>query len=389
MTATPEAGADLSLARLHQAVRRRSWPSTTSTSRSARDSSSRCSAPPAAARPPRCGWSPGSRSPPAARSLLGGAGHHAGCKPYERPVNTVFQNYALFPHLNIVDNVAFGLRRRGVKDVRRQVQDMLDLVELGSYGARRPAAAVRRPAAAGRPGPRPDQRAAGAAARRAARRPRPQAAPADADRAQADPDRGRHHLRPRHPRPGGGHDHGRHRRGDEQGRHRAARARRAELYENPATTFVSNFLGQSNLVSRATCVGPRRRRDRRRRARRARRRSGRTRHGDRGRRCGSASARRRCFLAAARARRAVDGAQPAARRRGQRRQLHRASARSTSSGCRWGQELTVFEQNTGARGGFEPRRHGSSCTGGRRTPSSSTPTRTPHAGDESLRPLAP
>ena len=61
----------------------------------------------------------------------------------------------------------------------------------------------------------------GAAARRAARRPRPQAAPRDADRAQAHPDRGRPHLRPRHPRPGGGHDHGRHHRGDERGRDRA------------------------------------------------------------------------------------------------------------------------------------------------------------------------
>ncbi len=37
-------------------------------------------------------------------------------KPYKRPVNTVFQNYALFPHLNIAKNVAFGLERRGVKD---------------------------------------------------------------------------------------------------------------------------------------------------------------------------------------------------------------------------------------------------------------------------------
>jgi spermidine/putrescine transport system ATP-binding protein len=60
-------------------------------------------------------------------------------KPYRRPVNTVFQSYALFPHLDIFENVAFGLRRRGVKEVRKQVQDMLELVELGGYGKRRPA----------------------------------------------------------------------------------------------------------------------------------------------------------------------------------------------------------------------------------------------------------
>ncbi len=64
-------------------------------------------------------------------------------------------------------------------------------------------------------------RPSGAAARRAARRARPQAAAADAAGAQADPDRGRHHLRPRDPRPGGGHDHGRHRRGHERGADRA------------------------------------------------------------------------------------------------------------------------------------------------------------------------
>ncbi|MFF7458773.1 ABC transporter ATP-binding protein [Kitasatospora sp. NPDC008115] len=58
--------------------------------------------------------------------------------PYKRPVNTVFQSYALFPHLDIFENVAFGLRRRGRKDVRKQVDDMLDLVELGQYARRKP-----------------------------------------------------------------------------------------------------------------------------------------------------------------------------------------------------------------------------------------------------------
>ena len=62
-----------------------------------------------------------------------------GLRPYKRPVNTVFQSYALFPHLTIFENVAFGLRRRGVKDYKQKTRDMIDLVQLGPYAARRPA----------------------------------------------------------------------------------------------------------------------------------------------------------------------------------------------------------------------------------------------------------
>jgi len=60
-------------------------------------------------------------------------------KPYKRPVNTVFQSYALFPHLTIFENVAFGLRRQGKKDVKNAVNGMLELVELGQYSGRKPA----------------------------------------------------------------------------------------------------------------------------------------------------------------------------------------------------------------------------------------------------------
>jgi spermidine/putrescine transport system ATP-binding protein len=60
-------------------------------------------------------------------------------RPYRRPVNTVFQSYALFPHLTIAENVAFGLRRRGVKRVQAQVAEMLELVELREYAGRKPA----------------------------------------------------------------------------------------------------------------------------------------------------------------------------------------------------------------------------------------------------------
>ncbi|PZV96957.1 spermidine/putrescine transport system ATP-binding protein [Micromonospora phaseoli] len=60
-------------------------------------------------------------------------------RPYKRPVNTVFQSYALFPHLDIFENVAFGLRRRGIRSVDGQVREMLSLVQLDGYERRRPA----------------------------------------------------------------------------------------------------------------------------------------------------------------------------------------------------------------------------------------------------------
>ncbi|MFM8897449.1 MAG: ABC transporter ATP-binding protein [Actinomycetota bacterium] len=59
-------------------------------------------------------------------------------KPYQRNVNTVFQNYALFPHLSIFENIAFGLRRRGIKDVKTEVENALNLVELGHLAERKP-----------------------------------------------------------------------------------------------------------------------------------------------------------------------------------------------------------------------------------------------------------
>jgi spermidine/putrescine transport system ATP-binding protein len=60
--------------------------------------------------------------------------------PYRRNVNTVFQQYALFPHLNVFDNVAFGPRTKGVPeaDTQKRVKDMLDVVRLADFAARRP-----------------------------------------------------------------------------------------------------------------------------------------------------------------------------------------------------------------------------------------------------------
>src|SRR5687768_7062325 len=60
--------------------------------------------------------------------------------PFKRATNTVFQNYALFPHLTVFENIAFGLRRRKTptSEIRHQVASMLDLVELPGYEERKP-----------------------------------------------------------------------------------------------------------------------------------------------------------------------------------------------------------------------------------------------------------
>src|ERR671925_604089 len=65
----------------------------------------------------------------------------SGLPPYKRDVNTVFQSYALFPHLSIFENVAFGLRRKGGiprAQLRGRVLEMLELVELTGFEGRKP-----------------------------------------------------------------------------------------------------------------------------------------------------------------------------------------------------------------------------------------------------------
>ncbi|WP_410497804.1 ABC transporter ATP-binding protein [Chitinibacter sp. S2-10] len=64
----------------------------------------------------------------------------AGLPPYRRDVNTVFQDYALFPHMNIRDNVAYGLKVKGVAKAERyrEAEAALDMVALGGFGDRKP-----------------------------------------------------------------------------------------------------------------------------------------------------------------------------------------------------------------------------------------------------------
>ena len=81
----------------------------------------------------------GFETPTSGRILLDGQ-DLAGMPPYECPMNMMFQSYALFPHMTVWDNVAFGPRRTGMSKaaVAERVEEMLKLVQLGKYAKRRP-----------------------------------------------------------------------------------------------------------------------------------------------------------------------------------------------------------------------------------------------------------
>ncbi len=78
-------------------------------------------------------------SPSSGRITLGGQ-DLAGLAPYERPINMMFQSYALFPHLSVWENIAFGLKREGLpkEQVASRVEAMLKLVQLGKFAQRKP-----------------------------------------------------------------------------------------------------------------------------------------------------------------------------------------------------------------------------------------------------------
>jgi putrescine transport system ATP-binding protein len=81
----------------------------------------------------------GFETPDSGRILIDGAPMNA-VPPYARPVNMMFQSYALFPHLDVAGNVAFGLKQEGMERRRRdaRVADMLALVQMSDYARRRP-----------------------------------------------------------------------------------------------------------------------------------------------------------------------------------------------------------------------------------------------------------
>jgi spermidine/putrescine transport system ATP-binding protein len=79
----------------------------------------------------------GLETPTEGRILIGGT-DVTDRKPHQRPVNTVFQSYALFPHMTVLRNVMFGPGRRGVSDAQRRAHEALQLVELDHLAGRRP-----------------------------------------------------------------------------------------------------------------------------------------------------------------------------------------------------------------------------------------------------------
>jgi putrescine transport system ATP-binding protein len=81
----------------------------------------------------------GFESPTSGRIIVDGV-DMAGIPPWKRPINMMFQSYALFPHLTVEQNVAFGLKREGLdrSEVKQRVAKMLDMVQLGHLGKRKP-----------------------------------------------------------------------------------------------------------------------------------------------------------------------------------------------------------------------------------------------------------
>ena len=140
--------------------------------------------------------------------------------PERRPTSMIFQNYALFPHMDVERNVAYGLAVKGMPkpERRAKVARMLETLGLSDVARRAPGPALGRPAPARRACAQPRGRARHPLARRAARRARRQSAQGHPGRAQAAAAQSRHHLRLRHARAiGGAHPFGPHRRDEFRG----------------------------------------------------------------------------------------------------------------------------------------------------------------------------
>ena len=143
----------------------------------------------------------------------------------DRDIAMVFQSYALYPHLSVYENIAFGLRLKKMSkaEIDERVKRGLEPARPRRVPEAQAARALRRPAAARRDGPRDRARARGVPDGRAALEPRREAARADARRDRQAAERPRRDDDLRHARPDRGHDDGRPRRRHAQGRAAAGR----------------------------------------------------------------------------------------------------------------------------------------------------------------------
>ena len=182
------------------------------------------SAPRAAASPRCCAWSRGSKPSPRARSAIGDRVVNK-VEPADRDIAMVFQNYALYPHMTVRQNLAYGLKNRRTPQGRDRAAGARGRRDPRDRPFPRPQAPrpFGRPAPARRHGPRHRARARGVPVRRAAVEPRCQAARADAAGDQAAAAAAGHDLDLRDPRPARGDDAGRPARGDERRQDRADR----------------------------------------------------------------------------------------------------------------------------------------------------------------------
>ena len=145
--------------------------------------------------------------------------------PKDRDIAMVFQSYALYPHMSVYDNLAFGLKLRKVakKEIDRRVKEAAETIQLDDAPRAQAEGALRRPAPARRPRPGHRPRAGRLPHGRAALQPRRQAARPDPRRDRAPPPAPQDDDRLRHPRPGRGDDDGRADRGHEPGEAPAGR----------------------------------------------------------------------------------------------------------------------------------------------------------------------
>ena len=167
--------------------------------------------------------------------------------PMDRDIAMVFQNYALYPHMTVAENIGFGLKLRGVKkrDVAERVQRTAETLGLSELLEAQAGAALGRPAAARRDGPGDRARPGGVPDGRAALEPRREAARADAHGDPAPAARARHDDDVRHARPG---------RGDDDGRPGGRHARRTPA--SRSTRRRRSTTGRPTCSSRASSARP-------------------------------------------------------------------------------------------------------------------------------------